>query len=77
MKLRTIDAAAKYFQEIDPDSAVTAYAIRQAVKTGAVPYTRAGAKYLLSIENLELYFSGQAAPAVEPDAQCGKIRAIV
>lgn len=64
MTMRTISGAAQHFRNIDPYTAITEYAIRQAVKSGAVPSVKAGQKYLVAVENLEVYFSG-AAPKEE------------
>lgn len=60
MKMRTIAGAADHFRQLDEGTAITAYAIRRAILSGAVPHTRAGAKYLVAVENLEEYFAGGA-----------------
>lgn len=75
MRMRTIEGAAQHFRELDANSAITAYAIRQAVKNGSIPYARAGAKYLVSIENLEIHFAGKTMPTATLE-QYGKIRAV-
>lgn len=58
-QIRTINQAAEYVKARDPESALTKTAIRRLVITGAIPSVRAGAKYLLSLENLDAYLSGK------------------
>lgn len=73
MTMRTISGAAQHFRDIDPHTAITEYAIRQAVKSGAVPSVKAGTKYLCAIENLEAYFSGST---FKEESQLHGIRAV-
>jgi hypothetical protein len=58
-RLRTIDAAARHFRELDPGTAITAYLIRRGVKNGTIPHVKAGTKYLVSLDTLEAFFAGQ------------------
>jgi len=57
-KLRTIDTAYKEIKETDPDTAITKWAIRQAVSGGYIPCRKVGNKRLFTIENLLKYFEG-------------------
>lgn len=58
MRMRTIDEAIKYVLEHDPETALTKTALRRLVVTGVIPSVRIGTKYLVGLENLELYLSG-------------------
>ncbi|MDR0325015.1 MAG: hypothetical protein LBI19_02830 [Oscillospiraceae bacterium] len=76
-RTRTIAGAAAHFREIDPHTAITERAIRQAVLSGIVPSCRVGTKHLVTIENLERYFFGEAKSAMrEPQSQYGAIRGV-
>lgn len=65
MQARTIREAASYFRESDPETCLTETAIRRLVRSGAVPSARVGRKYLVTVETLEAYLSGTAAPQVK------------
>lgn len=56
--MRTIDQAASWSQETDPDTALTKTALRRLVVTGKLPSVRIGQKYLVSLEALEDYLRG-------------------
>ena len=58
---RTIKEAAAYFKEVDPQTALTEYAIRTLLRTGKVPCVRVGKKYLVTIEALEAYLASDQA----------------
>ena len=53
---RTIRDAAAHYREQDPGTAITENYIRQLVVSGIVPSSRAGKKYLISLEALDDYF---------------------
>ncbi len=61
--MRTIKDAAAHFKSVDPQTALTEYAIRTLLRTGKVPCVRMGKKYLVTIEALEAYLEGVAVPA--------------
>ena len=65
MQARTIREAASFFRESDPETCLTETAIRRLVRSGAVPSARVGRKYLVTVEALEAYLSGTAAPQVK------------
>lgn len=71
-RMRTIDAAWKYVKEVDPDTSLTKSALRRLIVSGTIPHTRIGTKYLVCLETLEAYLTGQLAekPA-EPDTVGG------
>lgn len=58
MRMRTIDQAATWLCEQDPETALTKTAIRRLVVTGQLPSVRVGQKYLISLETLEDYLAG-------------------
>ena len=62
---RTIREAAAYFREKDPQTCLTETAIRTLLRTGVVPSARIGKKYLVTVEALEAYLKGEAAPVVQ------------
>lgn len=59
-KMRTIDQAAAWLQEADPETALTKTALRRLVTTGKLPSVRVGSKYLIALEALESYLQGEA-----------------
>ena len=64
MKMRTIEQAAAYIQQSDPETAITKTALRRLVTTGQLPSVRVGVKYLVSLEALDAYLS-DAEPAAD------------
>ena len=59
-KVRTIETAYKAIKEADPDTAITKWAVRQAVSGGYVPSRRVGNKYLVSLDAVLDYFNVKA-----------------
>ena len=55
---RTIREAAAWFKSQDPQTCLTETAIRTLLRSGRVPCVRVGKKYLVTIEALEAYLSG-------------------
>ena len=66
IRTRTIKEAAAYFREADPQTSLTEFAIRSLLKSGKVPCARVGKKYLVSLEALEAFLSGENREANEP-----------
>jgi len=60
-RMRTINEAAAAFREIDPETAVTPYFIRQLVLNDLILYTKAGNRYLISLDALEDYLRNPQA----------------
>lgn len=58
MRMRTVDQAAAWLHEQDPETALTKTALRRLVVTGQLPSVRVGQKYLISLETLEDYLAG-------------------
>ena len=59
IRVRTIKEAAACFREQDPNTCLTETAIRTLLRTGKVPCSRVGRKYLVTLEALEAYLAGQ------------------
>ncbi len=57
LTLRAPRAAAAYFRERDPDTAVTESYIRRLITDGDIPTVKNGAKNLVSIESIEEYLA--------------------
>ena len=58
-RMRTIDEAAAFLRQADPNTAVTKTALRRLVTSGQIPSVRVGAKYLVDL-GVD-FFGGQAA----------------
>lgn len=57
-KMRTITEAYAHLKESDPDTAITPYGLRRLVVSGKIPCIKSGNKYLLNLDLLEEYLSG-------------------
>ena len=68
VRTRTIKEAAAYFREEDPQTSLTETAIRTLLLSGAVPRIRVGKKYLVTVEALEAYLTGESAPMLQVQA---------
>ena len=75
MKYRTIAGVIDYIKSIDPETALTTYALRQKVLSGEVPHVKCGAKRLVDIDTVIDTLAGSASPVPEP--QSGQIRRIL
>lgn len=60
LKFRTMATAYEEILEMDPNTAITKWAIRRAVTEGHVPSRRVGNKYLVNLETLLDYFNAEA-----------------
>ncbi len=56
-RMRTIPEAAAELRKVDPNTAVTPYAIKQMVLNGEIPHIKAGKKRLINMDILERYLS--------------------
>ena len=61
IKMRTMETAYQAIKEMDPDTAITRWAIRQAVSGGYIPSRRVGNKYIFNLETLLDYFNVKAS----------------
>jgi hypothetical protein len=66
-RMRGIKAAVDYLKAQDPETAVTEFWLRCLLKTGAVPYHRAGKRFLVNIDALELYLANPPVKAEEAE----------
>ena len=55
-KIRTMETAYKEIKEMDPNTAITRWAVRRAVTEGYVPSRRVGNKYVFNMDTLLGYF---------------------
>jgi hypothetical protein len=51
-RMRTIKDTAKFFREMDPDTEITEFAIRQMIKEGTIPVVKTGIKQLINLDVL-------------------------
>lgn len=61
-RMRSIRETAKYFREMDPDTEITEYTLRQMIAEGTIPAFKTGVKYLINLD-LVLDMFGSASPA--------------
>lgn len=76
MRVRTINEAARWVKEVDPDTALTPTAIRRLVTRGEIPSRRAGNKYLLDLDTLERFMAGELQQQPAPAPGFGAIRPV-
>ena len=57
-RMRTISQTMKYLKEKDPDTSITEWWLRSMLRSGELKSHRAGNKYLVHLDYLELYLSG-------------------
>ena len=76
MRMRTINEAAKWVKETDPHTALTPTAIRRLVISGAIPSRRAGTKYLINLDTLEVYMRGELHTSSAHAPGYGEIRPV-
>lgn len=60
-RIRTLPQAAKEIKEKDPQTAVTYNALRSWANAGIIPYVKAGNVYLIDMDKLEAFLSGDAS----------------
>ncbi|MCR5199629.1 MAG: DNA-binding protein [Saccharofermentans sp.] len=52
MKIRTIRGAVAELRQVDPDTSVTEYTLRQLIKSGVLPVVMSGNRYLINMDTL-------------------------
>ena len=73
-RMRTIDKAAAWLQENDPDTALTKTALRRLVVSGQLPgVVRIGTKYLLDLDVLVDFLRGRTPGVVEEMPRIRKV----
>lgn len=68
-RMRGIKATIDYLKNQDPDTAVTEFWLRGILNSGAVPYHKAGKRFLVNLDALEAYLANppvQMTEEVEP-----------
>lgn len=73
-RIRTINQAYEEIQQSDPNTAITAFRIRQLILNGAVPSFKAGKRYMVDMDNLESYLSNPTA--IQDNVTYGVIRPV-
>ncbi|MBQ9662376.1 MAG: helix-turn-helix domain-containing protein [Oscillospiraceae bacterium] len=74
-RMRTIPETIKLLREYDPGTSLTETALRRMVLTNQIPYTRVGKKYLINVDALIRYLSGDEI-IMEPVTAAPPIRAV-
>ena len=59
LKIKTMETAYQDIKEMDPNTAITKWAIRKAVTEGYVPSRRVGNKYVFNLDALLDYFNAR------------------
>ncbi len=75
-RMRTIKEAHQELKQLDPNTAVTEYYIKQLVLSGQIPFVMAGRKRLLNFDALLSYLENPAQNSNQERIQIGKIRRI-
>jgi len=57
-RIRTLPKAVEECKEKDPGSCITLNALRQWVRQGLIPSTKAGKNFLVDMDKLEAFLSG-------------------
>ncbi len=77
LRMRTIEKSHEHIKALDPDTALTKYALRQKVISGEIPSRKCGGKYLINLDVLEAYLGATDIPIPQPDTYTsGKMRPI-
>lgn len=75
-RMRTMQQAYEAIKKEDPDTCLTLHRLKMLVRSGHIPYTKAGKKYLINLDMLfERLASGEIFDLGEPAKQPG-IRAL-
>lgn len=53
---RTVRGTVEYIRKMDPESIITEYAVRQAIRDGAIPARRVGNRYVIDVYKVIRYF---------------------
>jgi len=55
--MRTLEALARHYRRIDPETAITQHFLRKRVISGEIPCVKAGVKRLIAIEDVDEYIN--------------------
>lgn len=75
-QMRTIDEAAAFLRQADPNTAVTKTALRRLVTSGQIPSVRVGAKYLIDLGVLGEFFAGNVRETVPQNAAIRRLEVL-
>ena len=75
-RMRTIDEAAAFLRQADPNTAVTPTALRRLVTSGKIPSVRVGAKYLIDLGVLDEFFAGNVRETVPQNAAIRRLEVL-
>ena len=62
MRMRTQAEVIKHIKEIDPDTALTPWALRGMILSGKIPSVQVGRKRLINMDMIEEYLSPKSEP---------------
>lgn len=77
MRMRTIEKGYAEMVAADPGLCLTKSAFRRMVVTGQIPSTKVGTKYLIDLDQVELYMTGRLQVVPPPVAAQNGIRRVV
>jgi hypothetical protein len=66
-RMRTLTETINHIKQTDPETAVTANALRRMVICGQVPHIKAGKKYLIDLDTLFEYLKGAPPEGLLPE----------
>ncbi len=49
-RMRTVTEIVEYFKKHDPDTKINQWNVRRMLKTGQIPYEKAGNRYLINLD---------------------------
>ena len=49
-RMRTVSEIVEYFKKHDPDTKINQWNVRRMLKTGQIPYEKAGNRYLINLD---------------------------
>ena len=80
-RMRQLKDVIAYIKEKDPDTALTSYALRRMVLSGAIPHTPAGRRKLINLDILDDLLDNpdklrERMEKIRQEEQRGKIRRI-
>lgn len=61
MRVRGIRPSVEEIKELDPNTSFNEYALRQLIKSGAIPYMKSGRRILIDLDTLLEYLANPMA----------------
>lgn len=74
-RIRTLIGIVEHYRSIDPETAITVYFLRQKILDGTLPFSNAGTKRLVAIEDVETMLKNTTVIKV-PQPQHGPIQRV-